>query len=45
MKTENFFQLKDYPKSNKKQVEKQLRAEGYTHVGYSGKLKGFYAYK
>jgi hypothetical protein len=42
---ENFFPLKDYPKSNKKQVKAQLEKEGYTHVAYSGKMKGFYAYK
>jgi len=42
---ENFFPLKDYPKSTKKQVAEQLKAEGYNHIAYSGKLKGFYAYK
>lgn len=45
METQTFFPRKDYPKSNKKQIAEQLKAEGYKQIAYSGKLKGFYAYK
>lgn len=41
----DFFPLSDYPKSNKKDIEKQLRQEGYSLISYSGKDKGFHAAK
>lgn len=40
-----FFPKSDYPKSDKKTIAANLKAEGYSNIGYSGHNKGFYATK
>lgn len=39
----DFFSMNDYTHSTKADVRKQLIADGYVDVTYSGKDKGFYA--